>query len=210
MLLATKRFRPLFLVYGVSGIYLSACLLFLVQSRYRTPAVPYLCLFAGSAICSLREMTRGRRFKALCLSLLACAVFFSLSHVAFKNEMVQQDRWQEATKNYYQMRALPSYHQGRYGEAIPDLNRCLSIVPDFIPGLNLRGKTYAMLGEYRKAQMDFERLILLRPLMAQGYRGMGFTCLLQGETDQAKSHLRKALALAPHDKKVKEALKDLR
>jgi hypothetical protein len=38
------------MLYGAVGIYLASCVLFLVQSRYRTPAVPFLSLFAGSAI----------------------------------------------------------------------------------------------------------------------------------------------------------------
>jgi len=210
MLLALKRFRQLFLVYGAIGVYLSACLLFLVQSRYRTPAVPYLCLFAGSAICGLKEMIKDRRFKALLLSLSACAVFFSLSHFAFRSEIAKQDRWQEATKRYYQMRARPSYNRGRYGEAIPELNRCLSIVPDFTPGLNLRGKAYAMLSRYEKAETDFKKVILLSPRSPQGYRNMGFLYLVQGENDKAKEYLTKALALAPNDKQVKETLDVLR
>jgi 4-amino-4-deoxy-L-arabinose transferase-like glycosyltransferase len=210
MLLALKRFRQLFLVYGVIGVYLSACLLFLVQSRYRTPAVPYLCLFAGSAICGLKEMIKDRRFKALLLSLSACAAFFSLSHFAFKSEIANQDRWQEATKKHYEMRARLLYNQGRYGETIPELNRCLSIVPNFIPGLNLRGRVYAMLSQYEKAETDFKRVISLRPRASEGYRNIGFIYLLRGETDKARRHLRKALALTPHDKKVQKALEDLK
>ena len=153
----------MFLVYGTVGIYLSSCLLFLVQSRYRTPAVPYLCLFAGSAISGLREMIGARKFKSLSLSLLACAILLLFSLLAFKSEIAKQDQWQEATKIYYQMRARPLYNRGRYGEAIPQLNRCLSIVPNFVPGLNLRGKAYAMLSRYERAEMDFRKVIFSEP-----------------------------------------------
>ncbi len=144
------------------------------------------------------------------LSLLIGGGLLFLSHFVFKGEIARQDRWQMATKTHYQMGARPLYNTGRYKDAIPELNRCLSIVPNFVPGINLRGKAYAMLGEYNKAQMDFKRLISLRPRTSQGYRGLGFIYLLQGETDKARPFLTKALALAPHDKKVKEALEDLR
>ena len=210
MLLALKRFRELFLVYGAVGVYLCACLLFLVQSRYRTPAVPYLCLFAGSAISSLKEMIRHRRLKVLSLSLMAGALFFVSSHLAFRSEIAKQDRWQTATNEYYQMRARPAYNRSRYKEAIVDLNRCLSIVPDFIPGLNLRGKAYVMLRQYEKAEADFKRVISLSPHSSQGYRNMGFSYLLQGKVDKARSYLSKAFALAPDDKQVKDTLDDLR
>ena len=210
MLLGLRNFRKLFLVYGAVGIYLSACLLFLVQSRYRTPAVPYLCLFAGSAISSLSEMIGARKFKFLSLSLLAGSIFLLFSHLAFKSEIAKQDQWQEATKIYYQMHARPSYNRGRYGEAIPQLNRCLTIVPNFIPGLNLRGKAYAMLSQYERAEMDFRKVISLSPRSPQGYRNMGFLYLVQGEKNKARSHLTRAFALAPDDKQVKEALESLR
>ena len=210
MLLASKRFRQLFLVYGAIGVYLSACLLFLVQSRYRTPAVPYLCLFAGSAIYSLKEMICAKSLKTFAVCVLFAGTIFVISHSAFKEEITRLDQWQEATKTYYQIRACPPYNRGRYGEAIQELNRCLSIVPNFVPGLNLRGKAYAMLSRYKKAETDFKRVISLSPGSPRGYRNMGFMYLVQGKKDKAKSYLNRAIALEPNDKQVKETLEDLR
>ncbi len=210
MLLSLKRFRELFFIYGAIGVYLSACLLFLVQSRYRTPAAPYLCLFAGNAIYNFIEILRDKKFKSFSVSLMLAGTLFFLSHFVFKDEIARQDRWQEATKTHYQMGARPLYDRGRYEEAISELDRCLTIIPDFVPGLNLRGKAYAMLGEYDKAQMDFKRLISLRPRTSQGYRGMGFIYLLQDERDKARPYLTKALILSPHDRKTKEALEEMK
>ena len=210
MLLSLKRFRGLFLIYGAIGVYLLSGMLFLVQSRYRTPAVPYLCLFAGSSIYSLKEMIGHRRLKSFCVSFLVACALFVFSHFAFKGEILKQDRWQEATRTCYQMRACPLFDRGKYDEAIFQLDRCLSIVPDFAPALNLRGRAYSMLGRYQMAETDFKRLISLNPLSSRGYRNIGFIYLLRNETDKARHHLTKALALAPHDKKVREALKGLR
>jgi hypothetical protein len=56
MILSCRRFKDLFLLYGMVFVYLLAGMLFLVQSRYRTPAVPFLCLFAGHSLSALREM----------------------------------------------------------------------------------------------------------------------------------------------------------
>jgi len=209
MLLSLKKFGHLFLVYGAIGVYLFAGMLFLVQSRYRTPAVPYLCLFAGNAILSLKEMIYARRLKFFCMSILLAGILFFLTHFAYRSEFVKHDRWQEATKICYQMRARPLFDRCRYKEAISQLDRCLSIVPDFTPALNLRGKAYAMLVQYKRAEMDFNRVMTLNPNSSQGYANMGFVCLLQDETDMARLYLTKALALAPHDKKVKETLKNL-
>ncbi len=210
MLLSLKRFRDLFLIYGAIGIYLFAGMLFLVQSRYRTPAAPYLCLFAGTAIYSLKQMIGDRRLKSFCMSILLAGAFFTISHSAFKDEITRQDRWQEATKICYQMRARPLFNRGRYKEAVSHLDWCLSIVPDFRPALNLRGRASAILGQYKMAETDFKRLISLSPGSAQAYRNIGFVYLLQGDREKAEIFLTKALSLAPDDKKVKEALKKLR
>jgi tetratricopeptide (TPR) repeat protein len=210
MLLSMRNFKRLFLLYGGIGVYLFAGMLFLVQSRYRTPAVPYLCLFAGSALYGMKEMITAGRFKSLGMSVLLVSVFFVLSHAAFRSEIIQQDRWQEATKTCYQMRARPLFDGGRYGEAIFHLDQCLTLVPDFVPALNLRGKAYAMLGRYQMAEADFKKLIALDPVSPQGYRNIGFVYLLQKKPDQAAIYLKKALALAPHDKKIQDTLKNVR
>jgi len=210
MLLSLKKFRELFLVYGSIGVYLLSGLLFLVQSRYRIPAVPYLCLFAGNAIYTLKEMIYARRFRSLCMCLLLAGALFVLSYFAFKSEIIKQDLWQEGTKICYQMGARPLFDAGRHKEAIFQLDRCLSILPDFRPALILRGKAYAILGQYKNAETDFNKFISLSPSDPKGYRNIGFVYLFRGERDKARTYLTKALALAPHDKKVKEALKKLR
>jgi len=209
MIVSLRHFRRLFLIYGAIGIYLVAAMLFLVQSRYRTPVVPYLCLFSGIAIYDLKEMIFAKRLKAFIISLLFTITVFIISHAAFKNEIKIQDRWQEATKICYQMRAYPLFKNGRYQEAIANLDRCLSIVPDFIPALTLRGRAYAVLGRYDMAQADFKTLISLSPESPVGYRNIGFIYLLQGEKEQATRYLTKALELSPYDEKVIEALKNL-
>ena len=210
MLLGLPHFRRLFILYGAVGIYLTSCTLFLVQSRYRTPAVPFLCLFAGSAISILADMAFRRKLGKLCLSILRCAVVLFLSHKAFSVDISQYDRWQEATKKYYQMHALPFFNAKRYEVALRELNHCLSIVPDFVPALNLRGKTHAILNHYEEAESDFKKVISLAPSSPQGYRNMGFVSLVQGKTEKARWCLKKANMLSPDDKKIKKALDDIK
>jgi len=209
MLLSLRRFSGLFLIYGAFAVYLLSGMLFLVNSRYRTPALPYLCLFAGIAAYSLKDMLSARRFKAFGFSLAFACALFVLSHLAFRDDILRQDRWQEATRICYQMRARPLFDRGEYEEALSHLDRCLSIVPDFMPALNLRGRTYALSGQYGPAETDFKKLISLSPQSAIGYRNMGFISLLRGEKDKARAYLTNALVLAPHDEKVAQALKGL-
>ena len=206
MLFGLPHFRRLFLLYGTVGMYLISCMLFLVQSRYRTPAVPFLCLFAGSAVSVLADMASKRNFGRLCLSILGCVVLLFVSHKAFSIKISQHDRWQEATKKCFQMRALPFFNAKRYEAAVRELNQCLSMVPDFVPALNLRGKAHAMLNHSKEAEFDFKKVISLAPYSSQGYLNMGFVCLIQGKTERARWYLNKANMLSPDDKKIIKAL----
>ncbi len=210
MVLGVRRFRELFLVYGTVFIYLLSCMLFLVQSRYRTPAVPYLCLFSGYAIYALKEMIVDKRFRSATGALIIVVVFFGFTTFCCRGEIVNVDRWQRATKIHYQMGARPFFDKGRYEDAISELNKCLAMIPDFGPAYNLRGKSLAVLGKHEEALADFEKVMFLSPNLAEGYKNAGFILLLQGDEDTAKAYLFKALALAPGDEKVARTLESLK
>lgn len=206
MFLSLADAKKRFLLYGVVGIYLVSGLLFLVQSRYRTPAVPYLCLFAGHTIYSLYQGFKLRNLRSTALIVLFIAILMFLSHRSFKGEIERVDLWQKATKIHYQMGAVPFFTKGKYNEAILELNKCLSIAPEFSPAYNLRGKTYALLGRYLEAEIDFKKVVGLSPNITHGYKNLGFLYLLQGNKEMAKTYLEIARRLSPQNKKIQEAL----
>jgi tetratricopeptide (TPR) repeat protein len=210
MLLAFKNFKTHSLLYAVVFVYLFSGMLFLVQSRYRTPAVPYLCLFAGYAIYALKEMVMSKRFKTSAAVLIFLGLFFFLTRFFFTDEIVKVDRWQQATKIHYQMGAEPLFKNGKYQQAITELDQCIAIEPSFSPAYNLRGKSYAVLGRYGEALTDFNKVMSLSPNLANGYKNAGFLYLLQGDSQKARSYLIKALSLDPRDAKVQEVLASLK
>lgn len=209
MVLALRDFKKHALVYGAVFVYLLSGMLFLVQSRYRTPAVPYLCLFAAYSVYTLREMVVARRFKRAALALVIVGIFFILTHFVYRVEIIGVDRWQQATKIHYQMGARPLFEKGKYQETISELNRCLAIAPDFSPAHNLRGKSLSLLGKHEEALVSFKRVISMSPNLPEGYKNAGFLYLLLGNRQAARDYLSKALTLAPHDIKVREALAKL-
>ncbi len=210
MLLALKNFKRHCLLYAVVFVYLFSGMLFLVQSRYRTPAVPYLCLFAGYAIYVLKEMVVSKRFKTTAAVLIFLGFFFFLTRFFFTDEIVKVDRWQQATKIHYQMGAEPLFKSRKYQQAITELDQCIAIEPSFSPAYNLRGKSYAVLGRYGDALTDFNKVMSLSPNLANGYKNAGFLYLLQGDSQKARSYLTKALSLDPRDPKVQEVLASLK
>ncbi|MDP2645595.1 MAG: tetratricopeptide repeat protein [Desulfobacterales bacterium] len=209
MILSLDRIKFRFLFYAVPLVYLVSGMVFLMQSRYRTPAAPYICLFAAHAVFSVIEMIRHKKIRRIFPAFLLLVLFFHVSHFAYRKEIISMDNWQEATKIYYQMEARPLFDQARFSAAIEAASRCIDRVPGFGPAYNLRGKAYALLHKTPEALEDFNRVIRLHPEMPEGYKNLGFLYLLQGKTDLAGKYLQKALELAPHDGKVKEVLSRL-
>ncbi len=210
MMLSLRDAKQRILLYGIIGLYLLSGLLFLVQSRYRTPAVPYLCMFAGYTIYAFYQRIKHRQLMAGAMMVVIAVVLLFFSHFAFKGEVERVDLWQKATKIHYQMGAIPYFSKGKYEAAIAELNKCLSIVPEFGPAYNLRGKTYALLEKYRDAERDFKKVVALSPNISHGYKNLGFLYLLQEKKEMAVTYLETASHLNPGDKKVKATLSRLR
>jgi Flp pilus assembly protein TadD len=111
---------------------------------------------------------------------------------------------------HYQASARPLFHAGRYEEAIAAASRCLTIIPDFSPALNLRGRSLAILGRQDEALADFEQVISISPNVSAGYKNAGFLFLLQNDRMKAKNYLTRAQEITPDDPKVREALRELK
>ena len=209
MLLSLKKFKILFLIYGAIGVYLLSCIVFLVNARYRTPAVPYFCLFSGYAIYALKNMAKTHQFKRLGICALFFAAVYFLTHASFKERLLRHDQWQEATKICYEMDGMSAFKNGRYQNAVLALTRSITILPNFYPAYILRGRSYAILGDYEKAEVDFNQAIALNPENSKGHKNIGFVYLLQEKTDAAEISLKKALKYDPQNEKIQEALTTL-
>jgi 4-amino-4-deoxy-L-arabinose transferase-like glycosyltransferase len=206
MALAFGRARSLMLIYGVIFLYLLSGLVFIVQSRYRTPAVPYLCLFAANGAWMIITMIRSRRFKTALASVAAGIALLALFHLSFKSELELLDRWQTATKTHYARRAWPLFNEGKLREAIAELDAVVEDYPDFSPAYNLRGRSYAILKEYARASEDFEKVIAFSPTVSEGYKNMGIVSYLEGNYEDARNYLLRARTLNPRDTHIETLL----
>ena len=87
MVLCLKQKRRFALLYGAVGVYLLSSLIFVVNSRYRAPAVPYLCLFAGSVFHYTAWFFMEKKFRALALALIALVCFLALTHLTYSRQI---------------------------------------------------------------------------------------------------------------------------
>ena len=208
--LSLRGSRKPVLVFGIVFVYLLSCLLFLVQSRYRTPAVPYLCMFAGYGLVVFTKMFTAKRYLPLALGLLALTVSCGFAHMPYGNEVAVVDKWQQATKVHYQMGGRRLFDRGRYHQALEELGAAVELAPGFTPAYNLRGKIHGILGNYDQAARDFKMVIALSPEQAKGYKNLGFLAVLQRQEDRARKYLSQALALGADDEKISRTLEKLK
>lgn len=210
MLLAAGQITRLLPLYGMILLYLASGLIFVVQSRYRIPAVPYFCLFAAFACLRLFQLLRSGRLFALGAVLGGVAIVYLLSNAFLTDKIQTIEKWYQATKIHYELEARTRFHTGQYAGAIEAASRALALESGFAPAYNLRGKSHSMLAEYRAAIEDFSMVIRLSPNHVEGYRNLGFVHLLNNDSGNAIIYIEKALSLNPGDKRLQNTLERLK
>jgi len=75
--------------------------------------------------------------------------------------------------------------------------KCLEILPDYTPALNLLGDIYNDLSEPKKALTSFNKALQENPDDATAHYGLGRTYIALGQYQQALIQLKKALELKP-------------
>ncbi|MGB9005652.1 MAG: protein kinase [Candidatus Aminicenantales bacterium] len=87
---------------------------------------------------------------------------------------------------------------GRYSEAIEELEKALALDPSFGPALNLLGYAYAAAGEFEKAEDAFKRYIAANPGDANPLDSLAELYLRMGLLDQAEAKYLEVLSLYPN------------
>lgn len=95
MALAVRQWKHLLLLYSAIVSLFISCVLLLVTSRYRSPAAPYLCLFAGYAIVSMAQWLFTRQYRRAILSVLALTFLFAAITLPFRQEITKVEQSME-------------------------------------------------------------------------------------------------------------------
>lgn len=207
---ARRKFKDIFLLYAMVGVYFLTVLIFFAASRYRLPAVPFLSLFAGYTITLFISWGKEKKFKELITFIGLAIILFVATIFSFRSEVLALDRWQMATRIHYVLGGNQYFKKGEYQRAIAELEKAIAWQPDFAPAYNRLGMAYAILKDFEKAEKNFQKVIELAPEVDQGYLNLGLLYELKGERDRAIFLLEKALALNPENRKAKEHLEKLK
>jgi tetratricopeptide (TPR) repeat protein len=201
--LALGGWRRAFPLYWMVLIALLSVILFFNASRYRLPAVPFLSIFAALSLVKWFHLIRKIKIVKAALGLILLAGLLAATTFPFREEIRRFDRWQRASRIHYSLGGRVLFQKGEYREAIGELEKVVSVYPNFAPAYNIMGKSYAVLGDLEDAKRSFERVIKLTPTLDEGYLNMGLLLLLEGNTPRATAFLKKARDLNPGNVKTR-------
>ncbi|MBI5604260.1 MAG: tetratricopeptide repeat protein [Deltaproteobacteria bacterium] len=209
MFLSRKNLKQTYLPFLMIAVYLLTVVIFFNASRYRLPAVPFLCLFAAYTILSLYDRLKRKQGKPFFLIAVPTVLLFILSVFSLRDEVAALDRWQQATRFHYNLGGNVFFKKGEYQKAIEEYKRAVALAPNFAPAYNQMGKAYAMLNDLSSSKKSFLKVIQLSPAVDQGYMNLGLIHALKGEKEKAAFYLEKAVVLNPKNFKAKEHLEKL-
>jgi tetratricopeptide (TPR) repeat protein len=210
MAFSLNRLRHVFLLYWMIFIYLCSVLIFFSASRYRLPAVPFLCIFASQFIMTVFFFMKEKEIKKTVICLALIPLLLAWTHLPFQQDIRQFDRWQQASRIHFSEGREMLFIQGRYQEAIQEFETVIVADPYFTPAYNLMGKSYAFLGQYDKADACFKKVIMLAPGIDEGHMNIGLLLELRGKPSEALPYFEKALQLNPQNKKAKAHMEKLK
>jgi len=97
-------------------------------------------------------------------------------------------------------------HRRHHAQAAILLERAAKLEPGKGSIIEALGRAYYNSGQHRRAAETFEELLEIDPSAAYGHFGLGQSLKQLGRREEARTHLRLAVALSPDSKLYRDAL----
>ena len=205
ILVAVKRREGHFLLGSYLVSLTLAILIFLNESRYRIPVIPYYVLFAGYGLDVIIQAFRSRAFRDGMASLTAASILFYVFQPVNGVIPIRADDF----NNMAQILEI----KGDMKEANSYLNRGLALFPENAQVQFNKGLYHYAKEEYQSSVSFFEKAFTLdpsnqdvKPNLAKVYFKLSGQELEKNQWKEAATHLTKALKYQP---KFPEALVNL-
>jgi len=217
--------KNLYFVYAFLVAYFAGTVLFFVCSRYRAPALPVICLFAGGAVWVLAELVKKKHWGRLLLCLAGLAGAGLLVNVNLTGETLpdlaqsytqvgkvylELDRDEEAADYFrkaaevnpewgeaYEQLGIVNMKQGFKEEAVRYLERAVELQPEQATALRSLAMLYLSLGDLDGAADAAGRAIRFAPYLEDSHNILGSVHRQRGDLDQARRLFLEELEIAP-------------
>lgn len=175
------------------GIYTASVYLglivFSVTSRYRVPAIPAMCVFAGYGLTRCLDAVSARRVREVVVGLGCIAAFLVVSLVKYPIPKITATSLANLGTSYVAA--------GRTAEGISALERSLRTDPGQSSVEQNLGTALMIADKTDSAIEHFSRALKIGPERAQIHNNLGFALLRQRDGSRAESEFRKAIGLTP-------------
>lgn len=183
------RWRQLWLLYAMIGLYAASVIAFYVFARYRFPLVPLLSLFAGAGIAGCRDFLEWRpRWR-----MVGGSAVVALVAVCGNWPLVSVAEMQATT--YFNIGAMQDA-AGNIESAIRAFDRSLELQPH-ADTFYSRGRLHFHRGSLEKAEKDLLRALEMQPQSAESHLLLGQILDGLGRTDAARQSIIRAIELQP-------------
>ena len=98
------------------------------------------------------------------------------------------------------------FGQGQYVTALDEVKRALSVDPNHVPALGLRGLIYANMGEFELAEESFRAALRLRPTDADTLHNHGWFLCQRKRFPQARQQFEAAIAVPQYRESARTLL----
>ncbi len=181
----------LLILLAYAGLYSAANVAFFICDRYRYPVWPVMAVFAGGGLLFAIEMIRRHERGKIILILGSMALMAAISLPNWFGAQIP---------NYardYQFRSIAWYAQGRFPEALVDIDRSVALDPEDSTSFHHQGNVLFALKRYAEAKTAFEETLKLNPAEGGAWNNLGETLEVMGRTNEALEAFRRATELPP-------------
>ncbi len=194
MLIAFRKKQEAFLLYGFTISLTISVVLFLNESRYRIPVVPWFALWGGYAISQIIQTLKAGKTKSFAGTLGVVALLIYC--FAEPQGMVR------VRANDYGTLGAAFLERGNSVKALESLQKAVVIQPEN-PHTHLNlGTLHAQKGQWKEAGNEYLLAVKLAPDLWEAQFNLGMLYSKVGNHAEAKQAFQKALKENPKDPKL--------
>lgn len=195
---ARSRPRPVLLWIWLATAF-ATCILLVVGSRYRLPAVPALGILAGAGIAGVigRRGSHPWRLRAPALAALCAGAVFCHLRVHAPSHQFSEE-WSAS--------GTALNHEKDLAAAIRDFDRALALNERYAPARVGRGVVLLNFGRMEEAERELRRAVEIEPHSLVALTELGIALDRLNRPGEAEAPYRAALALDPEDGATRKTL----